>query len=358
MHHSWFIRFLTCFVLLTRLQSCTVDEPPRTEPYEKGVLILEEGQAQQNNASVSFLPGGGTLVRDVFTSVNRRNLGDRLQSYAEIDGKGYLVVTNGDKVEIVEGSTFRSIAVLDKAVERPRFMVAAPPQNGLFLKGYVSCWGGKTRSSSVAIVSLADRKIIGQIPVIAGPEQMAVVGNELFVANSGGDNVGQLVTVINTTTDQVAGTIPVGDAPTAMVYDPAGGLLHVLCSGRPTTNGTTTAELIRIDPTTRRVVSRLVIGGRPIRGNPSNLILHERTLYFLVGGAAYTTPVDATTISLDKPLINDSLYGLGVDPATGLIYGADARGKASNGLVRRYRPNGTRLDSLTVGLMPNGFYFK
>ncbi len=349
--------------LLLGLGACTVNEPLRTEPYQQGTLVLEEGQFQKGNASVSFIKSTSAVVPGIFAAVNQRNLGDVLQSYTEIEGKGYLVVNNSDKVEVVESSTFRAIATIDKGIEQGRYMVAAPPQDGVLLKGYVSCWGGKTTTPSVAIVSLADRRVIGQIPVGAGPEQLLVVGNQLFVANSGGTELDKTVSVINTTTDQVVTTIPVGDAPASMIYDPVGGLVHVLCGGKPTyTNsaGTTTAELVRIDPTARKVVSRITIGGRTITGNPTNLTFHaaSRTIYFLFKGAIYATKPDATTIPVDKPLVNRVFYGLGVEPATGILYGADARDFNSRGVVRRYQPTGTAIDTIAVGLIPNGFYFK
>ncbi|RZM00506.1 MAG: hypothetical protein EOO88_58640, partial [Pedobacter sp.] len=236
---------LTLFIIS---EACTITEPLRTEPFERGVVVLEAGQSGKQNASVSFMSTGRGTTNDIFATVNERPLGDLLKSYTEIDGKGYLLVSNSDKVEVVENSTFRSIAFINKDVEQCRYMVAAPPQSGFFLKGYVSYWGGKTMAPGVAIVSLAERKVINHIVVGSGPEQMVVVGEQLFVANSGGQTVGNTVSVINTTTDQVVTTIPVGDVPTSVIYDPVSRTVFVLCSGKPTrlnAGGTTTAELIK-----------------------------------------------------------------------------------------------------------------
>ncbi|MEZ0484038.1 YncE family protein [Fibrella aquatica] len=336
----------------------------RTEPYEHGVVVLEAGQAGRSNASVSFIsPEDNRVSTNIFANTNGRSLGDLLRSYQEIEGKGYLLVSTNDKVEVIENSTFRSIAVIDEGVEQCRYMVPGPPQSGFILKGYVSYWGGKTMAPGVAVVSLADRKVIKQISVGQGPEQMAVVGDQLFVANSGGAIIGNTVSVINTSTDQVVASIPVGDVPTSVVYDPTGGLIHVLCSGRPTrlnAGGMTTAEIVRINPVTRQVVSRVSIGGRPISGNPSNLVFHSASnrFYFLLKGAVYTSSVNASSISVDKPLINQPFTGLGVDPATGIIYGGYTRDSTRNAVIRRFQPSGVRIDSVAVGFVPNGFYFK
>ena len=366
---------VACLAGFFALQSCAVTDAVRTEPYDSGVLVVEEGAFKKGNASVSLLNAqtGQVTAPNIFSAVNNRPLGDVLQSYIEIGGKGYLVVNNSDKVEIVESSTFRNVGTITKgiaatqlSVEQPRFMVAAPPQSGQYLKAYVSCWGGKTGGPNVSVVDLAGRQAFKQITVGAGPEQLILAGNQVFVANSGGFGVDNTVSVINTDTDQVVTTIAVGDRPTALAYDADANLIYVLCSGKYafdfTTNKVvpTTAELVKINPTTRLVVGRVTLGGKPIPDNPSNLIFNNttKTLYFNYSGAVYSTPAAATAISLDKPLINRSFYGLGVDPATGIIYGGDAKDFNRGGTVVRYQATGALLDSAKVGIAPNGFYFK
>jgi YVTN family beta-propeller protein len=369
-----------CFAAITTAtlfagQACKTNDPVRTEPYDSGVLVLEEGTFQKGNASVSLLnpQTGQVTAPNIFSAVNDRPLGDVLQSYIEIGGKGYLVVNNSDKVEVVENSTFRNIGTIQKGlsatslpVEQPRYMVAAPPQSGQYLKAYVTCWGGKTVGPNVSVIDLAGRQAFKQITVGSGPEQLTLVGNQVFVANSGGFGVDNTVSVINTDTDQVVTTISVGNRPTSMAYDADANVVYVLCSGKYAYDYVankvvpTTAELVKINPATRQVVGRITIGGKPLLNNPSNLVFNNttKTLYFNFGGAIYSTPAAATSIPLDKPLINRNFYGLGVDQTTGTIYGGDAKDFNRGGTVVRYRATGVLLDSAKVGIAPNGFYFK
>ena len=219
-----FFRLFIGLLFLSLTEACTISEPLRTEPFERGVAVLKAGQSGKNNASISFITQNKKTTEDIFQLTNKRALGDLLHSYTEIDGKGYLLISNSDKVEVVESSTFRSISFIDIGVERCRYMVAAPAQDGFLLKGYVSYWGGKTLTPGIAVINLSERKVIKAITVNAGPEQMALVDNQLFVANSGGAGVGNTISVINTTTDQLITTIPGGDVPTAIIYDAIGGL--------------------------------------------------------------------------------------------------------------------------------------
>lgn len=355
---------------LVGLEGCTIQEPLRVEPFESGVLILEAKQPQRELVSVAFInrqsglyqlarPKPGNLSTDIFNNLNDRTLSDAVFSYAEVNGKGFLVLSGKGQLEVVEGSTFRSIAQIGGA-EGGRYVVGLNS-----LKAYVSCWGGQTMGANVSIIDLTTRDISGRIPVAAGPEQMVLVGDELFVANSGGNTgePGKTVSIINTTTDQLVTTIAVGDVPTSMVYDADAKLLYVLCTGRPvngSANGLTTAELIRIDPAKRQVVSRVTIGGRAIAGNVTNLTFdpQTKTLYFLWRGNVHKAQASATSITLDQPLVRRSLTNYGYDPVTATIYGASTNRSAKPGVVLRYQTTGALIDSLSIEAVPTGFYFK
>ena len=343
-------------VLTTVVQACSIREPLRTEPFESGVLVLEEKLPQRDNASVAFInrqsglvrytsPRVGNLTTDIFNNLNDRPLTDAVYSYAEVDGKGFLVVPNKGQIEVVESSTFRSISAIG-GVEAGRYVVGLNS-----LKAYVSCWGGQTLSPNVAIIDIIGRGLAGRIPVAAGPEQMALVGDELFVAHSGGSTeYGRTISIINTGTDQLVGTISVGEVPTSVVYDTDAKLLYVLCSGRPASasaNGLTTAELIRINPATRQLVSRITIGGRTIPGNPTHLTFDSqtKTLFFLWRGNVYKVAASASAIPLDQPV-------------TATIYGAATNQSTKPGVVLRYQPTGVLIDSVTTEAIPTGFYFK
>ena len=51
------------------------------------------------------------------------------------------------------------------------------------------------------------------------------------------------------------------------------------------------------------------------------------------------------------------LYGIGYDPVTGRLMGADAVDYVQNGWAYFYDPaSGTPLDSFQTGVIPNGFW--
>ncbi|WP_345269014.1 YncE family protein [Nibrella viscosa] len=339
------------------MTACKVDTDVVVEPYESGILVIEEGAFQKGNASISYINRQTSQVTtEIFKKVNNRAIGDVLQSYVEIAGKGYLVVNNSNKVEIVDANTFKSTGTIESGLEQCRYMVPVSKD-----KAFVSCWGNSAKGS-VAVVDLANRVVVKQLTTGAGPEGMLLKGTDLFVANSGGFDVDNTVSVINTQTDAVITTIPVGDVPTQLVMD-RNQDIWVLCSGKPTwssTDGLTKAELIRINATTKQIVGRITIGGKHINGNPDNLVINGdgTILYFTLNNAVYSMAISATVASIDAPLIRKNLYGLGYDNATNTLYGAYAGNFTQTGYVFRYRSGGQLIDSLRVGLIPSGFYFK
>ena len=67
-------------------------------------------------------------------------------------------------------------------------------------------------------------------------------------------------------------------------------------------------------------------------------------------------PTTATELP-PQPLIDQSFYGLGVDPVSGEILTGEAPDFSSEGTFYRYAPTGDLIESYSVGIAPNGFAF-
>ena len=195
---------------------------------------------------------------------------------------------------------------------------------------------------------------------VVSSEQMAVVGNKLFIASWSNDHK---ITVMDTTTDTQLTTFTVGVQPYSMVLD-KNNALWVVCDGgneySSLPEGVTmeSPSLWRINTTTYAAEkkeeftpggyfrSRLAINGT------------GDTLYFIYD-AVWAINV-ATGVLPAEPLITIEgwgQYGLDVNPYNGEIYIADAKDYMSNGTVLRYSPTGELVDEFEVGLLPSKFIF-
>ena len=309
--------------------SCTSDDDPKDEikgEYDNGIIILNEGNFFQGNASVSYVSNDyATVENSVFYNVNSRLLGDTAQSIAFTDELAYIVVNVSQKIEVVDRYTFESIATIDSDLTNPRYMTFA---NG---KGYVTDWGdgGSATDDVVAIINLATNTVESSISVGEGPEQIIANDGKLFVSHKGGWSTNNIVSVIDTATNAVQ-TITVNDVPDEMIINEAGNLV-VLCEGATQYDsswnviGNTTASIVKINTSTNAIISTLSFEDGV---SPSLMTYSDGTLYYQAGGKIYTMTDSATSLPTES-IISDSFYGLAVND--NMLYGTKTNFTAGTG---------------------------
>lgn len=347
---------------------CKVPDPDPS-PFESGVYVVNAGSSFDNNGSISFLPRNSTTAsRDIFNEVNDRSLTGRAQDYTEIDGKGVILVDNSaagqDKIEIVESSTFKSLATIQAPdVINPRAVVAAGPN-----KAYVSCWDATGDFSNVFInpgyilvLDLASRTVIKKILLTKGAERMVLVGSEVYVGSVGGE---RSLAVIDTETDELRQPgIDVGVNTNPIAVDANGRLWAYASSAK---------EMVRINTATKAVDVRIRVGNSV--KSPSSIALSQdrQTFYFVNSfvdqndnlrekGELYSFRITDSAIPATAPVVARFFSGLGVDPQTGFLYAGVTPSARQAGHVLRYRPNGNSVvlvDSAQVAIAPSKFFFR
>ncbi len=368
MHTS--IKPLVAALLALTLWNCRTTDPEPT-PYESGVFVLNSGNFLDNNGSISFLPRDArTASTDIFNTVNSRTLTGGVQDYAEIDGKGAILVDNStagqDKIEIVEAGTFKSLGTIGSPdVENPRFVVQAGRN-----KAYVTCWGATGSGANffanpgyVLVLNMANRTVAKRIALPRGAERIVVVGNEAYVGNAAGD---RNLTIINTDTDELkTPALEVGSNTNPQAID-ADGKLWAYTSG--------TKEMVRINTTAKIIEKRLRVGAANASRSPSSITLSQdrRTFYFVNSffdaadnfrqkGETYRFSITDTEIQAVTPTIQRLFAGLGIDPQTNTLYAGVTPSFKQAGFVLRYRLDGsqaTLIDSVRAEINPSKFFFR
>lgn len=339
--------------------SCSEDDellPLPLGAYEKGVLVLNEGNFGQPNSSLSYISNDlSTFQNNVFSIVNPTlTLGDTGQDLAFNGNLAYVVMNNSNKIEVVNRFTLKSIGTILTGLSNPRYIAF---YNG---KGYVTNWGnpGNTSDDYVAIINLSSNTVTSTIPVVEGPEKVLVVNNTIYVAHKGGFGFGNKVSVISPTTNAVLSEIAVGDLPSSLIE--SNGSLYVLCSGIPswsTTPAETGGKLVKINLATNAVSSTLDF---QVNEHPQNLNISGTSFYYTVDKKIFSMSVGVTSLPT-APLFTTAaqgaygIYGFAV--GNDKIYVSDAKDYSSNGEVYVYNKTGILQKSYTVGVIPSGFYF-
>lgn len=328
------------------------DETPVS--YGDGVFVLCEGSFGAGNSTLWYYnPESGEVVADVFGTANEAMLGDVGQSLYMYNGLLFVVVNNSGVVWVLDRTTGKVKASFENLTS-PRFI--AIDNSGT--KGYIS------QLYTNQLITFDPRTLTQTATItlegVTSSEQMAVVGDKLFIASWSNDNK---ITVLDTTTNKQLATFEVGVQPYSMEVD-KNNTLWIVCDGGneysslPEGMTMEAPSLWKINTENNEATKTYTFKeGGSFR---SRLAINGSgdTLYFIYDAV---WAIDVATGALPtEPLITIEgwgQYGLDVDPASGDIYIADAKDYVSNGEVARYGADGVLKSTFEVGLLPSKFAF-
>ena len=167
-------------VVAALLFSCKPEQPvnPNTFTVGSGVLVLNEGNYQFSNASLTYYnPDADTTVNNLFYRVNNAPLGDVAESMALADGKLYIVVNNSNLIYKVDANTM--VCDTTKPFKLSDFYSPREIQFVAPNKAYVSDLYG----TQLWIINPQDMSHSGSIEMGKSTEKMVLVGNELYLSN-------------------------------------------------------------------------------------------------------------------------------------------------------------------------------
>ena len=345
-------------LVATLLFSCKPDQPvdPSAFNLGSGVLVLNEGNFQFSNASLSFYDvEADTVCNNLFYKVNNAPLGDVAESMALAEGKLYIVVNNSNLIYKVEANsmvcdTTKPFKVTD--FYSPREMYFVSPE-----KAYVSDLMG----TGLWIINPKEMKHCGFVETGKTTEKMVPVGNELYVSNwsnyylEGMEN--NTVQVIDMNNDVKVAEIQVGKEPNTMAVD-MNGHVWVLCEGAVWESDGEQPSLWEINPMLKSAEKRFEFDGTAmvVRANPNG-----DQLYLFYNNEVRRFDIGTLTLSDTFHITAEPqgmFYNMAVEPNSGDIYVTDAKNYMMNGTVYRYTSDGLLLSSFEAGVIPSAMLFK
>lgn len=157
----------------------------------KGFFLLNEGNMGSNKATLDYFNyASGGYHKNIFAERNPgvvKELGDVGNDIQIYGNKLYAVINCSHLIEVMDVNTAKEITKI--TVTNCRYIV--------FHEGfaYVSSYAGpvqidpNARLGEVVKIDTATLKVVGSCTVGYQPEEMVIVGNKLYVANSGGYRV-------------------------------------------------------------------------------------------------------------------------------------------------------------------------
>lgn len=182
-------------LMVIGLTGCRTDDDvvmPTVTPVEKvltdyvGLYVLCEGNMGSNKATLDFLNlTDGNYYRNIFPSRNPnqvKELGDVGNDCKIYGSRLWLVINCSNKVEVCTADSAYSLGHVDI----PNCRYLAFHEGYAYVSSYVGKVNGESVLGSVYKVDTLTLRIAGQVTVGYQPDELAVVGSKLYVANSGG----------------------------------------------------------------------------------------------------------------------------------------------------------------------------
>ena len=334
----------------------------------KGFFLLNEGNMGSNKATLDYYDyETGIYHKNIFAERNpgvARELGDVGNDLQIYGGKLYAVINCSHFVEVMDVHNAKHISQI--SIPNCRYITF----NGKF--AYVSSYAGpveidpNSRKGYVAKIDTATLQVVDECIVGYQPEEMVVVGNKLYVANSGGyrvPNYDNTVSVIDLNTFTVAKTITVAVNLHRMEKDKYG---RIYVSSRGDYYDIPSMTFV-IDSNTDEVIESLELLPN------SEMAIAGDSLYMYASYWSYLTNTQTVSYAIydvkkgevvTRKFITDGTdqqiqvpYGIAVNKKAGEFFVTDAKDYVTPGKLYCFNLDGTLKWSVTTGDIPAHFAF-
>ena len=372
-------------VIISILSSCREDEHivvsdvqiirDKIDPNSKiaGMYLVNEGNMGSNKCTLDFLDyTEGIYMRNIYPERNPtvvKELGDVGNDVQIYGNKLYIIVNCSNKVEVLDART----GVRIKQIEIPNCRYICFRREHAYVSSYVAgvLIDPNAPLGAVFKIDTASLQVVEKVTVGYQPEEMVVLGDYLYVANSGGYRVpyyDNTVSVVEFEGFHQEQQIVVGLNLHRIKADKYGKLW---VSSRGNYNdiyspyGSVPSNLFVLD---KRVGYNEMIVTDTINVPCSNMAIHGDSLYLYSHDYDNITQQSTLTYGIiniktkkvvSKNFITDGTekeikmpYGISIHPETGDIYVTDAKNYVSTGTLSCYNKEGKRKWRVSTGDIP------
>ncbi len=337
-----------------------------------GMYLLNEGNMGSNKASIDYLDFvNGYYIRNIYSERNPnviKELGDVGNDIQIYGGKLYAVINCSHKVEVMDAKTCVRIGQID--ISNCRYIRFAQG------KAYVSSYVGPVsidpdaQLGAVFEVDTATLQITNKVTVGYQPDELEVMDDYIYVANSGGyrlPNYDSTVSVVERKSMKQIEKIPVGInlhrirrdqynqlwVSSRGDYENTPSRLFVLKKSDPASGTVAVADTLDMPCSEMAIVGDSlyfysVAWNNQTEGNSVSYGIVDVRTHRLLTDRFIT---DGTESDIKIP------YGIAVNPYNRDIFVTDAKNYVSSGVLHCYAADGTKKWSIRTGDIPAHMVF-
>lgn len=300
------------------------------------LLVLNEGNFQWGNASLSAfdLKSREPIGKDVFHAANKRILGDVLQSALLLNNELWLVINNSGKIEIVNPVDFKSIRTIE-GLQSPRYLCKISDNEVALSDLY---------SGKISFLDIQTGKINHELYLSEWTEQMYLHQNILWVTAPKSEYVYR----VDVQSKALIDSIHIGYGSFA-IKESISKIIYIATKGKVDEN--IDSEVHKYDLITdRKLTTFKTFKGEMIRDIATD---SKGDLYYISNNVVmrWQDSLLAPITFFSEP--TDHFYSLEI--MNDFLYVGNAFDFVRNGEVKVYDLNGSFVQNLEAGRIPNGF---
>lgn len=346
-------------IAATVLTSCTTDDEPTPEKnYSNVAYIVNYGTFGSGNGEISIYDtDSATITNSAYYNSNSVDFTSNIQSIAIHNNIAYFMSNGGDKIDIVDAKTLKTLGnPISNDIIVPRYFIAEGNT------AYISCWGEdasiewKTLPNSyIAKVDLTTKEVT-RIALPGGPEDVTIIDNKLYAALT----TTKKIAVIDLLTNDISyiNTLAI---PYHLIVDDAGYLWASMVSTWSVPVGTDSVGVTKIDPSTNTVVANVNYSGIGHNGyieySNDNLYIMGSEAWPKTGSNIAIVNTSTERLEDDSFISGEQFYGFGVNTTNNDIYVLIAPSAIDNGLLKVYDSAGALIDKKETGISPQHVIF-
>lgn len=337
-----------------------------------GMYLLNEGNMGSNKASIDFVDfRNGYYARNLYAERNPsviKELGDVGNDIQIYGSRLYAVINCSHKIEVMDAHTLRRIGQID--IPNCRYIK--------FSRGdaYVTSYVGPVQidpdaqPGAVYRIDTATLQVTGRCTVGYQPDELEILGEYIYVANSGGyrvPNYDRTISVVERYGMKQVQKIPVGINLHRIRTDKYGKLW---VTSRGDYNGIH-SKIFVLEKESKWSSNMVVTDTLKIPC--TEMCIYGDSLYFY--STEWSNSLERNQITYGiidirtKELVSRSFitdgteadieipYGININPANGDIYVTDAKNYVSSGQLHCYSHDGKRKWSVRTGDIPAHMVF-
>jgi len=349
------MKTLLLLLSIAFLVSCKKDPKPEivNSQFENGILCMNEGLFQQNNATLSYynLDSNKTDLNQ-FSIINGRGLGDTANdmiAYSYL-GKPYIAIAVdvSSQIEIIDALTLKSI----KQIPIFNGTNAREPRSVNYHNNHLY---SINFDGTVSKIDLDTHLITSSLICGLNPEKAEIINNKMYVVNSGGLNsptYDNTITIIDLNSFTIISTF-ISDINCSSIIKDNQDELYLISRGN---YSSIEPKLLRINTSTNTVIQSFNI-------NLTSLAYYNDILYYFDNADQSIHTFNTITETYNaNPLIDCSnfqtMYGIHINDLEQLIYLVDANGYTNSSIIRCYSFSGVFQYEFTGGLNTGQLLFK